>query len=183
MEKFNGTRACLLFPVYPYKKLLDGKTTITRTRIDQSCNSTKPRVYTSIRRGDKKCITFDIPFKRETKVVSHSILLNNSVFENKRLPKHGFEVSFNYPNQTLRATAKEHTWKSDRLLLNQGCEEDDGDDPCPSYQNSTYSMIFDIDNISVLKRRNKAHDPCIENWKNDDMEVRSIISKEHNCRC
>jgi len=167
---------------YPYKIILDAN--VTKNRKNYVCNNTEPRVYTSIRRGDEKCITFDVPFKKGTLVKTHAILLNNSVFDDKRRPKHGFVALFHYPNQILRATSKKYTWKKDTALLNQSCEQDDDDDMvfCQPYQKQTYSMIFDIDNVSVLRRRNKAQDPCIENWKNDDMEVRSMISKDQLCK-
>ena len=166
---------------YPYKMVLNG----ARNNKEPFCNHSKPRVYISSRRGDEKCVTFDIPFKKGTRVRTHAILLNNSVFDDRRRPKHGFVVSFHYPNQILRATSKKYTWKKDTALLNTSCElgDDDEDDAfCQTYQNQTYSMIFDIDNVSVLRRRNKPQNPCIANWKNDDLELRSIISKDQLCK-
>ena len=88
---------------------------------NELCNNVGPSGYTSILRGDRKCITFNIPFKSATKVKSHAILLNNSIFKNKRRPKHDFEVVFHYPNQTMRPTSKKYVWKTDKTLLNQSC--------------------------------------------------------------
>lgn len=140
------------------------------------------RVYTSRRRWDKKCVTFDIPYRENKKVKYHAILLNNSVFEYKKRPKYGFQVFFHYPKQIMRQTSKKYVWSEDKHLLNQSCEDDDGDDDCPPYYNSTYTMMFDVDNVGVLKRRNKGHEPCIQNWKNDDTEIKSMISKKLQCQ-
>ena len=137
------------------------------------------RVYTSLRKPDEKCITFDIPFKKGKRVLTHSILLNNSLFPDKVRPKYGFTASFHYPKQISRRRSFKFTWNNDSKLLKKECDEDDG---CPTYYKGSYSMIFLIDNVSVLKRRNKKAEPCIENWKNDDVELHSIISREIQCR-
>ena len=43
-------------------------------------------------------------------------------------------------------------------------------------------MSFDIDNISVFKRRPKTSRPCMENWRNDDIEMKSEIAKILQCQ-
>ena len=68
-------------------------------------------------------------------------------------------------------------------LLKQPCEEEeDGDKKRCSYYRTTYTMHFDIDNVSVLRRRQKPNLPCIENWRNDDVEVKSEISRSLKCQ-
>ena len=80
----------------------------------------------------------------------------------------------------MRQTSKKHTWTKVKKLLNQSCDDDD--DSCQEYYKSSYTMLFEIDNVSVLKRRNKESNRCIENWKNDDLEMKSRISKQIKCK-
>ena len=140
------------------------------------------RVYISRRQWDQKCLTFDMPFLNENKIKYHSILLNNSVFPQNSRPQDDFEVFFNYPNQTMRQTSSKSRWSRDEELLNQNCIlKDDAIQSC-SYYGSTYTMNFDIDNISVYKRRNKQSIPCLENWKNDDIEMKILIAETLECQ-
>ena len=140
------------------------------------------RVYISRRRWDEKCLTFDMPFWNENKIKYHSILLNNSVFPQNSRPQVDFEVFFHYPNQTLRQTSSKSRWSRDDDLLNQNCNFKDNAIQSCSYYGSTYTMSFDIDNISVYKRRNKQIIPCLENWKNDDTEMKTLIAETLECQ-
>ena len=144
------------------------------------------RVYTNRKLSYQKCITFDMPFKKNTTIQHHSILLNNEVFQNRTRPKfEEFEIFFHYPNQTIRKTSNKLMWTdmTKNKLLKQSCKEYEGDDKkrC-SYYGSTYTMHFDIDNVSLLKRRQKPNLPCVEKWKNDDMEMKSEIARSLNCK-
>ena len=138
------------------------------------------RVYTSRRTWEQKCLTLDIPFKKNTKVRYHSILLNNSIFENKRRPKkYDFDVSFHYPHQITRQTSKKYSWTNVSSLLNKTCG-DEGE--CYSYHGSSYTMEFGIDLVTVLERRNTGKHPCIKTSKDDDVALKTKISQEIKCQ-
>ena len=138
------------------------------------------RVYTSRRMGDKKCITLDIPFRKGKRVRQHSILLNDSVFENKKRPKiFDFEVSFHYPKQISRQTATKHIWTNVDRLLNKSC---DAEEQGCAYHESSYIMVFELDNVLILKPRATSKRPCIKNWRNDDTEWKSMISRKLKCK-
>ena len=139
------------------------------------------RVYTSRRSSEQKCITLDIPFKTGKKVKYPSILFNKSMFADQSRPMDDdFTVSFQYPNQTLRQTSTKRMWTNDSKLLNQPCE--DNDDWSCLYYGSSYTMMFDIDLVSVLKRRNKQGNPCISNWRNDNQDIRTRIAQKIKCK-
>ena len=147
----------------------------------------KNRVYISSRKAYQKCMTFDMPFIKNKKILLHSILLNNTIFfDSKRPKKHDFSIFFHYPHQTLRKTAVQSLWGDESKLLNQTCSgagggAEQGEKVCPYYQRS-YTTTFNIDNVQVLKSRNKPKAMCIENWKKDDVEVRTLISKRLKCQ-
>ena len=146
-------------------------------------NIGKTRVYVSSRKAYQKCITFDMPFIKDKKILHHSILLNNTVFENKKRPmKKDFEILFHYPNQILRRTTAQSLWSNVSVLLNKPCtEEKSRPTVCPYYQRS-YTTTFKVDNVQVMRKRNKPKVMCIENWKNDDVEFRTLISKRLKCQ-
>jgi hypothetical protein len=140
------------------------------------------RVYTSRRMGDQKCITLDIPFRKGKRVRFHSILLDETAFEEKKRPKKfSFEISFHYPKQISRQTATKYIWTNVSTLLNKPCDVNETGDSC-AYYGSSYTMMFDVDNVSVLKHRATGKKPCIKNWRNDDMEWKSMISQKLKCK-
>ena len=138
------------------------------------------RVYTSKRGPEYKCITFDIPFRKEHTVKTYSILLNNDAFGEKLAPLGmDFAVSFHYPNQISRKTSSKVNWKGEKSLFNQTCHDDP--DNC-AYYGKSFAMQFEVGHVSVLKRRNKRNDPCIENWKNDSTELKTRYANIKNCK-
>ena len=138
------------------------------------------RVYTSSRGYEYKCITFDIPFRKEHTVKTYSILLNNDVFGEALAPfGMDFDVSFHYPNQILRKTSSKVNWKGEKMLFNQTCHDDP--DNC-AYYGKSFTMQFEVGHVSVLKRRHKRNDPCIENWKNDSTELKTRYANNKKCK-
>ena len=146
-------------------------------------NNGTNRVYISLRKPFEKCLTFDMPFMKDKKILQHSILLNNTIFDHKRRPvKKDFEIFFHYPHQTMRRTASQSLWDNQNLLLNQPCSGAHNKSTiCPYYKRS-YTTMFEVDKVQVLKSRNKPKAMCIENWKNDDVEMRTLISKRLKCK-
>ena len=168
--------------IYVYKKSPNTYTNLKEGQKLFSGYRGGKRVYTSRRKWNQKCLTFDMPFVKGTKIKYHSILLNNSVFPGKTRPKLGFEIFFHYPNQTIRQTSSKSSWTRDKTLLSHECDATDDEIQSCSYYGSTYTMNFDIDNVSVFKRRNKRMPPCLENWRNDDVEMKSLIAKRLDCK-
>ena len=146
-------------------------------------NNGTNRVYISSRKPFEKCITFDMPFIKNKKILQHSILLNNTIFDDKKRPvKKDFEIFFHYPHQTMRRTASQSLWDNQNVLLNQPCSGAHNKSTiCPYYRRS-YTTMFEVDKVQVLKSRNKPKAMCIENWKNDDVEMRTLISKRLKCQ-
>ena len=138
------------------------------------------RVYISYRGSHAKCITFDMPFIKNKRIMYHSILLNNDIFPNQTRPMiDGFFVSYHYPRQFVRRTSIKMMWPNVKTLVAplEDCSKN-GTNTC----GLSYTMSFEIDNVSILKRRNKKKHPCIRNWRTDDNEIRLAISKRIGCK-
>ena len=133
-------------------------------RLDQQANETwKPLFYPSLSDIYKRCWTFEIPYNRNDRVHTFGVMLNRSIFANnfnvprKKRPLYkDFEIRLSYPKQQLTAVTSKSNWG---FLDNPGKE---------------YTMNFEIQNMVVLKRRNKTDKECGNNWKDND---RNIISK------
>ena len=138
------------------------------------------RVYISYRGSEAKCITFDMPFRKNQRVIYHSILLNNDIFPMKTRPMNdGFLLAYHYPRQILRQTSTKRMWPDVAMLLVPlEARIRNGTNTC----GLSYTMSSEIDNVSILKRRNKKKHPCVRNWKNDDDEIRLAISKRIGCK-
>ena len=138
------------------------------------------RVYISYRGSHAKCITFDMPFIKNKRIMYHSILLNNDIFPYQTRPMlDGFLVSYHYPRQFVRRTSTKMMWPNVKTLITPlEASIKNGTNTC----GLSYTMSFEIDNVSILKRRNKKKHPCVRNWKNDDNEVRLSISKQIGCK-
>ena len=93
------------------------------------------------------------------------MLFRTNIFpEGIRYQHHNFGVIIHYPHQLWRADFGTYDWKShEHNTPNQ------------------YTMRFKIENIIVLKRRNKGANPCNENWKHDDDIVSEIIINNVGC--
>ena len=112
-------------------------------------------------------------------------LVQNSYKTRPILRPNEFKVLFHYPKQFGRQTAGKDIWSDVNKILSNTCpwKDDNGyDEEGCAYYRSTYTMTFDIHNVAVLKRRNKKHSPCIENWRNDDNVRKSQISKIVGCK-
>ena len=164
---------------YSYRKFPEKGKVVEKKITHQYGYTGGNRVYTSRRTAKEKCLTFDIPFKQGKLVRYHSILLNNKIFEDTTRPKkYDFDVSFHYPNQIMRQTSKKYSWTNVSTLLNQSCYESD----ICSYWGSTYTMTFEVDLVSVLKRRNTGKNPCLEDWKHDTTAMKTKISQGIKCQ-
>ena len=129
-----------------------------------------PYLYISFRHSSYKCWTFQIPFLLGNSVLKYGIQFKSSMFRTGMRPNlHGFNVIMSYPGQYLTSRLKRGHWdvRNDRKLRNK---------------NGTIVMKFDIQNVVVLKLRNKRKKPCNSKWKNNDEYILGEISQEIGCK-
>jgi hypothetical protein len=89
----------------------------------------------------------------------HSVLLKNDIFPSKIRPHTSdFFTLLHYPNHLLRSL------RSIRFSWPQRTTND------------TYGMLFTINEVEVIKRRNKNKQPCDENWENYD----DVLQEKHS---
>ena len=128
----------------------------------------KPKFYIGKREAHEKCMTFDAPFKPRNKLSRFAILLNRTIWGGKNRPQNsGFAVRLHYPQQVLRSMTKKSYWVD---TIEKG------------FYKGFYTMKFDVQNMVVVKQRNKSKRPCLENWKNDDEEVKRLIMETVGCK-
>ena len=145
------------------------------------------RVYTSKRTADSKCITFDIPFRKDKLVRHHSILLDNTIFQGsgKERPNDLFQAFFHFPHQTMRKTSKKSRWTDTAKLMDKNCDDLFGYDlqtQCRQILPFTYTMVFDVHHMLAVSRRNKPRDHCSKNWRHDDIEVLTELAAKVGCK-
>ena len=79
-------------------------------------------------------------------------------------PKKGkFKLALSYPGQFINARVVKSNWK--KVLSKK-----------------EYSMDFNIQNMIVLKKRNKPRKKCNTDWKNDDESQLKKLVQEIGCR-
>ena len=144
------------------------------------------RVYTSKRTSDSKCMTFDMPFRKQKLMRHHSILLDNSIFKTSGLdrrerPDDLFQAYFHFPHQTLKKTSKKSRWTDARQLI-KSCEGLNFWDLLwqACLHPYTYTMTFNVDHVAVVRRRNKRREGCISGWGYDEDELTKIAA---NVQC
>ena len=121
-----------------------------------------PTFYPSFSSPRKRCWTFEIPYKPTEKIFSYGIMLNKSIFEgseppNKRPPYKSFEIRLSYPGQQLTSPTVESNWGK-------------------KGPTTEYTMKFEVQNILVMKRRNKLQEHCEIDWnKNDNILINEIL--------
>ena len=113
--------------------------------------------------ASEKCWRFEIPFLMDQNIMSIAMRMKKSIFPERQLNiRKGFKVIFSYPGQTLRARVMKNNWKS----VIQG----------------NFEMVFNIENMVVLKKRNKAHEPCHRDYTRDDVRLRDSFIRSLGCR-
>ena len=91
-------------------------------------------------------------------------MFNKSIFHpyTKRPPYKRFEIRLSYPGQQLTSPAVKSNW---------GKNESKND----------YTMKFEIQNIVVMKRRNKLIESCEEDWKQNDKILIKKMASDVKC--
>ena len=148
------------------------------------------RVYTSKRTADSKCITFDIPFRKDKLVRHHSILLDNTIFQGsgEERPNDIFQAFFHFPRQTMRKTSKKSRWTDTDKLIVKSCDDlpelSDMQSQCNGGQllPFTYTMVFDVHHMLAVSRRNKPKEHCAKDWRHDDIKVLTELAAKVGCK-
>ena len=124
-----------------------------------------PKSYVSMKSAFGICWTVDIPYI-SNKTISHfGIIFWSDIFLNSIRPhSSSFGVFFHYPQQLLKADFGRFDWAS---------HEQDA-----PYK---YTIKFTIQNVLVIKRRNKSAQPCNEEWNNDDSTITKAIINNVGC--
>ena len=109
------------------------------------------------------CYGLKMPDDHE--VVVHSALIRSDVFPSKIRPQaYYFFTLLHYPNQLMKSLMSRHeNWD-------------------PRSANDTYEMQFAINDVEVIKRRNKSKNPCNKNGNNYDNSVLLKHSEAVGCR-
>ena len=124
-----------------------------------------PNFYLSDRGFFGKCWSVDIPYMPRKQIHSFGIVLLSDIFPNGIRPaRDGFGIVIHYPGQLLKADIGTYEWKSQA--------ED------PPFQ---FTMRINIEDMMVLKRRNKINSACNEQWKLDDNIIYDRILNRVHC--
>ena len=115
-----------------------------------------PDFRVSLRLWNRKCFTFDIPYKDQHFMTAFEIYLRNKIFSSGVRPSKpnkngGFMTFFHYPGQWITSG---YTNKFEWIEKEK--------DSLP------YTMEFRIQNVQVIKRRYKKSNKCSEDMKGFD---------------
>ena len=124
-----------------------------------------PIFYHSMKGYFGKCWSIEIPYIPGQVIHTFGMMFRADIFpEGIRPQSNDFGVILHYPRQLWRADFGTYEWKShEHITPNQ------------------YTMRFKIENIIVLKRRNKGAKPCNENWNHDDDTTNNAIINSLGC--
>ena len=131
------------------------------------------KFYVSLRIDLLKCFSVDVPHSRGDLIESFRFTLNTSIFPDGRRPTHpnfdnngqGFYMSFHYPKQLfLFSNHWVYKWKDMSSSING------------------YNVLYEIDSMTVVSKRNTPKSHCIKDWKNADQVVMDSIIKGMRCR-
>ena len=126
-----------------------------------------PMFYVNFRSSVRKCFTFDVPFIEKQSVFSMNIMFKKSMFPMGIIPHdgNGFSTYLHLPGQRFTSY---YTIKYDWDLK----------------PNTTLNprMVYKIQNVEALRRRNTRKNRCIEDWRNYDQVIMDEIMSNAKCR-
>ena len=116
--------------------------------------------YISHRSFKEKCYTFDLPYIKNEKIRKFGIVLDARIFKEKNIwpRKNQYSVSFHAPHQKRKSLSTRTGWES---------KYDD--------KVETYERMYYLENIEVLKRRDKRSSRCIKD-RYDETIVQNAIN-------
>ena len=125
-----------------------------------------PDHYVSFRTSYRKCFTINAPASEKHPIRYTNLKIKNKIFPNGvRSSENRILTYIHYPGQRL---ATSFTQKNDFTPR--------------SNKNINYRMMFRVRNMDVIMRRNKIHEPCLENWKHFDQSFMETMINEIGCR-
>ena len=140
-----------------------------------------PKFHVSFRSAIRKCYTFDIPYMENKLIWYITIDIANTIFPKGVRPLldiqnifngtdpsqgDGFLVYFHYPGQRFTSyyTAKYEWARGTNITI-------------------PYYMEFYVENVGVMKHRNKPTQKCVKDWKNYDQRIMErIMTRDAGCR-
>ena len=121
-----------------------------------------PTVMVSQRSFNEKCYTFSPPYIPDESIESMIIYIHPTILskEQLKLKNNQFSIYLHFPHQRIRARSADFGWTS-KYAANKK-------------QPKFYTKSYFIENIEVLKRRNKRTKPCINDNYDDAMNEYAI---------
>ena len=109
------------------------------------------------------CYGFQMPDDQELEI--HGVLLKSDIFPSKIRPKmYDFLTLIHYPNHLMRSLRTKRYFWTQRTA------------------NDTYGMVFRLNDVEIIKRRNKNEQPCNQNGNDYDKVVQAEHSEMVGCR-
>ena len=128
----------------------------------------KLKFYVSARHSFYKCFTFDVPFIQGKFINNFQLDINASIFENGIVRPDtslgDYFVTFGYPNQLIRSSVR------NKVIIKK-----------PNFSTTCFWQETLIGSLEVLRRRDKSHQPCYNDWKNYDQHVLKDIAAKVGC--
>ena len=110
------------------------------------------------------CYTLPIP--QDKNIRAYYFKVNNTIFKDGiRTNQYDLVTIIHYPNHMLTSiSTMKYFW------------------PYVRYENDSYIMKYKLYGVEKLRRRQKSRQPCSENWKYYDHEIKETHVKKHGCR-
>ena len=108
-----------------------------------------PIFYPSLSTPEWRCWTFEIDHNKQQVILTFGLSIKSNIFrESLRKPYGNFQITLSYPNQMIGAKVQKYNW----MPMNY----------------TQYRMEFEIENVVILKQRQKQSNPCNSDWKSND---------------
>ena len=127
------------------------------TSASASYNNISITNFTTVGFSVMKCFTFHLP--TSIKLLSFSIALRNSVFNNGIRPKSGFDIALHYPQQLIRS------WQF--FIRNWPIRT--------NMSSRSYQLDINVKDVEILKHRNKPKTPCSTSMSYDNDTYEEIV--------
>jgi hypothetical protein len=130
--------------------------------------------YTSFRRPDVKCFSFDIPYNHKANIQGVSIMLNSSIFSNETRPDE-WQYDLELPGIAFAMHLKS------QMLLSYSTMRFSWDKRSPD-DSKYYRMEFAVNSLDIETYRSKKKEPCVEGWKDYDRVVYDDLMNQVECQ-
>ena len=121
-----------------------------------------PIFYSSLSLPEWKCWTFEIDPSEQNTITGFGLIMKSNIFKDSiRKPFGNFQITLSYPNQFIGANVQKYNW----MPMNY----------------DQYRMEFEIENVVILRQRQKQNNPCNDDWKNNDELARKRFVEAMGC--